>query len=288
MQQTDWVCQNRPSPSTILFNQMKQHPALPDSQPDKIVIDRRQFIAAGCGLLLSSSVLAVNKDAAIRQGGQMRVVLDFPGAGGMIEAVDPVHRAIRFRAHREKDGGWGQVWWYFRIDGLTPDQEISLELNLDVPLSLGVAPQAYFSTDQKRWQMTAPGREMSDGDMKLIVYHQKAVAHSMWFAYNQPYLPSHADELMTYAQKAGKGIQTFDLCRTNKGRSVKALQLSCPDDPQKRIYSIWLQARTHAFESGASWVLHELALWLISSDPEALLLRSQTHITIVPIVDVTA
>src|SRR5690606_14630622 len=54
----------------------------------------------------------------------------------------------------------------------------------------------------------------------------------------------------------------------------------------KRKHGIWLQARAHAFESGASWVLHELAMWLMSGDERARVLRETASIYIVPIVDV--
>src|SRR5690606_16873823 len=70
-----------------------------------------------------------------------------------------------------------------------------------------------------------------------------------------------------------------------KNRTVNALRIT-GSNGTARNHGIWLQARAHAFESGASWVLHELALWLISDDAAAKALREVSSITIVPIVDV--
>jgi murein tripeptide amidase MpaA len=47
-----------------------------------------------------------------------------------------------------------------------------------------------------------------------------------------------------------------------------------------------LQARQHAWESGASWVCRGLAEWLAGDDPRARHLREKCEIYIVPIMDI--
>ncbi|GAB2792272.1 M14-type cytosolic carboxypeptidase [Rhabdobacter roseus] len=256
------------------------------------MVSRRQFLAEASVRTLGTSLLAASGGSAYARvlsdarAKSIKVRQDFPGGGGVMERIDEVRRAIRFRAHNEQGGGWGQVWWYFQVDGLTPGTLITLELNYGHPPGSGVAPQAYFSTDQKTWQLTAAGQEAADGPTQLMVYNQRVLSARMWFAYNLPYLPEHLHELRTLAEKSGTAASVYDLCRSRNHRPVLALRLAETPRAGTQRYGIWLQARAHAFESGTSWVLHELARWLMSSDPEARQLRACADLTLVPIVDV--
>src|SRR5438477_533546 len=50
--------------------------------------------------------------------------------------------------------------------------------------------------------------------------------------------------------------------------------------------AIWIQARQHAWESGASWVARGLLEWLLSEDADAIWLRHHAEVFVVPIMDV--
>jgi hypothetical protein len=49
---------------------------------------------------------------------------------------------------------------------------------------------------------------------------------------------------------------------------------------------VWIEARQHAWESGASWVCRGVAEWVVSDDEAARWLREHAEIYIVPIMDV--
>lgn len=250
-------------------------------------LNRRNFLTRFC-ILTTGVALSFRSEAARLPTGaaDLSAHTDFPGGGGIIEQVDSVRKVIRFQPHNERDGGWGQVWWYFRVDGLTPGQTLTLELNRGQPLSEGVNTQAYWSADQRVWQQTEPGQAITDGSNRLFVYRQPVERSSLWFAYNIPYLPDQIETLRQDARLLGADARFFELCRSRKNRSVPALELISKKPGTQDRYGIWLQARAHAFESGTSWVLHELARWLLSRDPEAQKLRSIADITVVPVVDV--
>lgn len=55
-------------------------------------------------------------------------------------------------------------------------------------------------------------------------------------------------------------------------------------DPEKPL--VWIQARQHAWESGASWVGKGFAEWLVSGAAEAKKFREQVEVVFVPIMDI--
>lgn len=248
---------------------------------------RREFLIKNGLLSIGTLLISVSGREVLgtdKSAGDWTVKQDFPGGGGVIDKLDSIGRKIHFRPHNEQGGGWGQVWWYFRVDGLTPGDTLTLQLGQDVPPGAGVAPQAYYSYDQKNWEMTAPGTTVTEQDISYFVYQQQVSKSTIWFAYNIPYLPQHLEPLLKLARRSGKDVEIFELCKTKAGRPVSALRIGGKSKVKKP--HIWLQARAHAFESGSSWVLHELAQWLLSAAPEAKSLRSKADFTIIPIVDV--
>ncbi len=66
---------------------------------------------------------------------------------------------------------------------------------------------------------------------------------------------------------------------------IPALQVSEGDLPASHRPAIWVIARQHAWEVGGSWVATGFAEWLLSKDPLAKQLRSETEIFIVPVMD---
>ncbi len=212
---------------------------------------------------------------------------DFISGGGedlTVISNDPV--TVRFKPHNEADGGWSQVWWYFMVDGLTPGEKITLQLDRDEPGSSGISPQIFFSYDQQLWGLTNTGRPAEIEGRDFFIYEHIVRSKKVWFAYDLPYTPDHIDELLLPAVKKDPDADVVELCKTKNNHSVKMFVFNDKNSLTEIKYGIWLQARSHAFESGASWVLHEMALWLMSGDPEAEALRRRASITVIPIVDV--
>lgn len=215
---------------------------------------------------------------------ELLIQTDFISAGGEISIVQNQPTVLEVIPHDEGQAGWSKVWWYFKILGLQPGQEISIRLVKGDPEIAGISDQAYFSYDQMSWALTNKGQDIVVDGKKYFEYKHIVKNHEMYLAYDLPYVPDHATALIEQCSRFEK-VKPFELCRTKKKRSVQAMKMEAT---KKAKNGIWLQARAHAFESGASWVLHEMALWLCSNDDQAIQLRKWSDIYIVPIVDVDA
>lgn len=213
------------------------------------------------------------------------VSTDFKSGGGKAQVVSSNPAIVRFSPHDEGEGGWGKMWYYFKVDGLTAGEQITLQFENE-PANVGISPQIFFSYDQEVWGLTNTGEATKIEGKNYIVYTHNAKGNKIWFAYDLPYTPQHMEKLLLSEAERDPGVEVFEFCKTKGNRDVKALRFNDTRKNDGEKYDIWLQARTHAFESGSSWVLHELALWLLSSDPEAKALRNRTLITVIPIVDV--
>ncbi len=217
-------------------------------------------------------------------GNSLHASTEFVSGGGSVSLVknDPI--TLRLKPHNQSDGGWSQVWWYFKLEGVRPGEEVILQLAMGDPKISGISPKATFTYDQISWGLTNTGKpEVIDGQ-EFFVYKHVVKNNEVWFAYDFPYTPEIMDSLLLSKASRDKGVDVFELCKTNKNQSVKALSLNASNAGDEK-YGIWLQARCHAFESGSSWVLHYLADWLLSNDQKAKALRKIANITIVPIVD---
>ncbi len=213
---------------------------------------------------------------------------DFVSGGGsaVLTETDPV--TVTFSPHKERDERWSQLWWHFLLEGLEPGEagrDVVLELDMDSPGIAGISPQAFFSYDQQVWGLTDTGERHERDGQRFFVYRHNVKADKVWFAYDLPYTPEHIESILVPEVEHAPNVEVFELCKTQSNRPVTGLRFNSLADQRKKC-GIWLQARTHAFESGSSWVLHELACWLASHEPAAAVLREHAVITVIPIVDV--
>jgi len=215
---------------------------------------------------------------------------DFEGGSAIVESIDQAAATIRLSPAAPKERGWA-CWWYVKITGIKPGQTITLDVGPNaayrVPggnrlASTWVTPQrATFSIDGKTWRHTAPGKKRDD----RISYTQQVDATEAWFAWGPPFTPRDAGALVESIDKASDHAEAFELCKTRGGRPVPALRIAQPNGDAPR-YGVWVQARQHAWESGASWVGVGLVEWLVSEDERAEALRKRAEIYIVPIMDI--
>lgn len=250
------------------------------------VLLRTILCLTGLGLLVW---LAADAQAEIT------VSTDFEGASARVHAVDQATKTVRISPAGDPARGW-PCWWYLRVDGLAPGERLTLELapneaplvgpskNRGKPLAPGWSqPQrAAISSDGKGWRQSEPG--LAQGNRML--YAIPSEGESLWVAWGPPFTPQDSASLVESLAKDCRGGEAFELCKSNGGRACPALVLKEGDMPDRDRHGIWLQARQHAWESGASWVCRGLAEWLASDDARARSLRERTEITIVPIMDI--
>ena len=233
-------------------------------------------------LFVQSEVVKPNEN----KSEEISISTDFISGGGSVSLVQSEPSTFLITPHNERQAGWSQVWWYFRIDGLVPGEEIILKIDQNEPKCSGISPQAFFSYDQSTWGLTNTGNLEEINGKYFFVYRHKVRNSTVWFAYDLPYTPDHIEKLLVPAANNNPHAQVYELCKTINNRTVKAFKIIDESTSADNKYGIWLQARAHAFESGSSWVLHELVLWIMSDHPDAVKLRSCAEITVIPILDV--
>ncbi len=224
---------------------------------------------------------------------ELRVSTDFEGGSAQVEAIDQTTRVIRFMPAGDPQRGW-PCWWYLRVDGVARDERLTLDLagsdrpsrnngkDTGKPLaaSWAMPARATFSTDGKAWRHTASGQRAGS----RIRYEVTGTGGPLWVAWGPPFTPHDTDALLAEAEKKVPAAQAFELARTRGGRPVRGVRVTEATTPKPP--GIWVQARQHAWESGACWVARGFTEWLVSEDADAKWLRGHAEVFIVPIMDV--
>lgn len=242
-----------------------------------MIAQPRALRLAACFLVgtLSGGTLPAEENATPREA--LAVSIDFPGGSGEVEAIDAPRQIIRLVPSAHPQRGWDN-WWYVHITGLVPNQE----LTVDVGGGVWATPlQAAVSSDNKTWQQTAPGERLG---RERVVYKLVPKSGALWLAWGPPLVLDDARQLVAAAKRRCGDVELFTLCQSRDGHEVPALRLK----PQGRAapHGMVIVARQHAWESGGSWVCRGLLEWLTGASPEAVELRRQAEVVIVPIMDV--
>ncbi len=220
----------------------------------------------------------------------LQVVADFQGGSVRVLEIDQQARSVSFMPGGDPARGW-PCWWYFRVDGLTAGETLTLRLQgstaaLDKrkPLSAlwSMPKNATYSTDGKSWQQTKPGSRQAE----WMVYQVTPDADSVLVAWGPPYTPSMASTFVREMSKLSPHAHAVELCRSRQGRSVPMLHVKEGELPDQQRFGVWVQARQHAWESGSSWVAQGFAKWLLGEDEQAVWLRQHAEVFVVPVMDV--
>lgn len=221
--------------------------------------------------LISAIVIAMTLPSAFAE---LAVESDFPGGSGEVVSIDQATSTIVLNPADHPGHGW-RCWWFVKLTGLTPGTTITL--------NVGEAPwatpkQATYSIDDgKSWQHSEPGQV----EGKRIRYSLNFDSESALVAWGPPFVPGDGKALVDKIAAACPLASAFSLCRTREDRETPALRIGTAGKPL-----IWIQARQHAWESGASWVGKGFVEWLVSDAAEATKLRSSYEIVFIPIMDI--
>ncbi len=213
-------------------------------------------------------------------GRDLTVSADFDGGSARVESINQVARVVRFRPEPYPDRGWA-YWWYMRVDGIRPGETITLDVG-GKHGRFAHPEQAAFSLDGKTWKQTPRGERVKE----RIVYRVQVDADKAWFAWGPPFLPADASALVEGLASERPHADAFELCESREGRSVPGLRIKGERSAGSTRFGVWIQARQHAWECGASWVARGLVEWLLSDDPRAGALRARADVTVIPLMDV--
>lgn len=220
----------------------------------------------------------------------------FEGASVRILEVQNDTQMLRFMPGGDPRRGW-PCWWCFRVTGLDTRKALTLELHASdapMPQANGVpsnkplsgdwamADRASFSVDGETWRHTPPGQR-SEG---CITYTIQPESSTLLLSWGPPYTPSRAAAFVRQMASTHSSAEEKELCLSREGRQVPMLRIREGDRVDGHRYGVWVQARQHAWESGASWVCQGLAEWLLGGEAEAAWLRQHAEVFVVPIMDV--
>ena len=224
----------------------------------------------------------------------LSVSTDFEGGSARVLEVDVTTNTIRIAPGGVAERGW-ICWWSIRVDHTQPGQFLNVELHASeeptrnnghltkkpLDANWSMPARAAFSHDGVEWLQTEPGRKQGS----VIHYKIKAQSDRLWVAWGPPFTPRDTDHLISSAQSKLAGATRFELAHTREGRSVAGLRVLLKDDNASPA-GVWIQARQHAWESGASWVARGLIEWLAAQDESADWLLEHAEVIVVPIMDV--
>ncbi len=226
----------------------------------------------------------------------LTVETDFEGASARQVEIDNATQTVSFMPGGDPARGW-PCWWQFRIAGLEAGKALKLKLrasDLPMPQAQGkpagkplaegwaMPERAAWSIDGKTWQQTAPGQRQ-DG---VMTYALETDAAAVFVAWGPPYTPAQAAAFVQRMAAMHPAAKAKELCQSREGRGVPMLHIQEGESAESRRPAIWVQARQHAWESGASWVCQGFTELLLSDAQEARWLRGHAEIFIVPIMDV--
>ena len=220
-------------------------------------------------ILLASMVVFVLAPVALRA--DVAVESDFDNGNGTLYKWEADQNKLFVKIERVR--GCQNIWWHFRITGLTPGRRITI--NCDHDRIAGEAHPVY-STDGENWQ------RFSDDS---VPFNEKFDAESVYVARNIPY-PYGKSVRLAERMKGKKNVQVLTLCKSEAARDVVMLRFTDPNVPDAGKKLFWIQARQHAFESHGSWVAQGAAQWLASDAPAAASLLKRAIVYVIPIMDV--
>lgn len=224
----------------------------------------------------------------------LSVKTDFEGGSATVDGIDETKREIHLRPGGDPARGW-PCWWFVRIEGIGRGEPATLFLrgsdrparnngaDTGKPLSPAWAmpAAAAVSDDGVSWRQTGLGTREPD----RIAYPLVGNGGALWVAWGPPFTSRESSMLLDEAVKAEPGIASlFELARTREDRIVRGLRLAAEDGGRKP--AVWIQARQHAWESGASWVARGFVEWILGDEAEAVWLRNHAEVFVIPIMDV--
>lgn len=242
--------------------------------------------------LILISAVWISENAAAQE---LKVYTNFENASATVLKIDSATQTLRIVPAGNPERGMPN-WWYFRVEHIDTSRLLTLEVVAPEAL-VKVSPngqrkklapawtwpeRAAWSTDYKTWKQSSPGVKHET----YMLYQIQPTATTMWLAWGPPFTSTDAINLVDGLAKDHNYIKSLTLAQSLEGRRVPLLRIC--DDEKKALKrpAIWIQARQHAWEVGGTWVAAGLAHWLVSSDPQAIWLRQNAEIYIVPLMDV--
>ena len=146
----------------------------------------------------------------------MLVYSHFVGGNADVVELDSKRQRVRLQPQIEDHGEW-EAWWWCRIDDLTPERPVILEIAGGTPRGNG--SWAWGRTAMREangeWRLAPPGKIINEGGRSLLQHTAWVNGHSAEFAYAIPYTPQDATSCITDLGQNPE-VEQFTLCHSKK------------------------------------------------------------------------
>jgi murein tripeptide amidase MpaA len=214
------------------------------------------------------------------------------GSLDQVEVLSPTHLRCGVKGEVDQDQRNRQAsWFYFRLDSAA-GRQVSIDL-VNLPgeydyrpgnLDINEHTRPVYSYDRKNWKHFADDEvEWNDREVSLRL-RLRPVRNRVWIARCVPYLESDFNRLMR-EMRGNPYLRRDVIGKSVQGRDLLLLTVASSRAPEASRKVIWLMARQHAWEAGTSWVIDGALRYLLSSDPQAIRLRSAYVFKMLPMCD---
>ncbi|HNY40216.1 MAG TPA: M14-type cytosolic carboxypeptidase [Bryobacteraceae bacterium] len=204
--------------------------------------------------------------------------------------IAPDHLVVKVPGQADNAGRNHQPsWFYFSVSGvkgkaLTVDIA-GLEGEYDFRPHDGSGHRTMhpaYSYDNVHWQHFDRSEWLTNPSRIRVRF--TAAQNTVWIARIPPYTPAHLEALLASIQ-AHPQLAVREIGRSVQNRPLRLLTITDPSIPPGSKKTIWIIARSHAWEAGTSWALEGAVRFLLSVDPAAQSLRARYVFQIVPALD---
>jgi murein tripeptide amidase MpaA len=223
------------------------------------------------GQALPDAVTVAHNQAASIESGNM----------GEIVRVTPTNIELNLRSDNDQElpRYWRQ-WWYTKLDNLPRNKEVSFRLkgrghwNLYIPV---------YSYDNIRWHQFS-SKKVSQPSKHELIFKQKFSKSTVYLARYYPYTYT---KLMSYLNRHqnNEHLKIDSMGTTLRGFDIPTLSISDWTKKNKKSQII-IHARTHPGEVASSYLLEGAVSFLLSNDKEAVKIRRNLIIRVVPILNI--
>ena len=158
----------------------------------------------------------------------------------------------------------------------------------DCPIIYANPDFPVYSYDGAHWHRTdrktcAGGPGLADE--RVVTVRETFTEDRAWFSFQYPFTNDH---LVEWTEQAS----VSPLCtpevvgESTQGRPIRGYTITEPGVPAGDKRNAWYIGLQHPAETGAGWGLEGMAEFLLSDDPQAVVMRSNWTFTFVPIINV--
>lgn len=212
------------------------------------------------------------------------------GALGKIEKLGDTQFRCFVEGQSDEQGRNRQAnWYYFRMNGVR-DREITLTLTDFVgeyngkpgacPMNVDTVP--VFSYDNEHWQHFSTmdwDDQKKEAALKFLPERDQ-----IWIAHVPPYAHTRLLRLLDQLNHV-VCTRVEVIGRTVQGRELHLVTVTNFEQPDTEKRTVWLQARQHAWETGASSVMEGALRFIASDDARARELRDKVVFKFTPMME---